>query len=121
MPPSSSAIRKAVEAHLGRHHVICSAVVIDRRRRVLHIRHRTTGLVLTPGGHIEPGDRTLLAAALREVAEEVVTAPGAPGRAGELVALARFLQAVGHGGHPDLAARLACHAEHLTGAPVPVP
>ncbi|MEV6808504.1 NUDIX domain-containing protein [Streptomyces sp. NPDC051132] len=121
MPPSSSDIRKTVDAYLGRDHVTCSAVVIDRRRRVLHIRHRTTGLVLTPGGHIEPGDRTLLAAALREVAEEVGITPGPPGRVGNLVALARFLQAVGHGGHPDLAARLACHAEHPTGAPVPLP
>ncbi|MEU2251374.1 NUDIX domain-containing protein [Streptomyces sp. NPDC019224] len=59
-------------------HVTCSAVVMDRRRRVLHIRHRTTdGLMLAPGGHVEPGDRTLLAAALREVMEEAGIAPGA--------------------------------------------
>ncbi|MET8297848.1 NUDIX domain-containing protein [Streptomyces sp. NPDC005180] len=105
MPPSSPAIRTTVEAYLGRHpgeraalagllaaldrpveatarttlpgHVTCSAVVIDRQGRVLHIRHRASGgLVLTPGGHIEPGDRTLLAAALREVAEEAGIAPG---------------------------------------------
>ncbi|MER6685447.1 NUDIX hydrolase [Streptomyces olivaceoviridis] len=106
MPPSSTAIRRTVEAYLGRHpgerdalaglltaldrpgdatarttlpgHVTCSAVVIDRQGRVLHIRHRATGgLMLTPGGHVEPGDRTLLAAALREVAEEAGIAPGA--------------------------------------------
>ncbi|MFF9914725.1 NUDIX domain-containing protein [Streptomyces sp. NPDC013457] len=106
MPPSSSAIRKTVEAYLGRHpderdalagllaaldrpvdmtarttlpgHVTCSAVVIDRQSRVLHIRHRATGgLMLTPGGHVEPEDRTLLAAALREVSEEASIAPGA--------------------------------------------
>ncbi|MFG2669115.1 NUDIX domain-containing protein [Streptomyces sp. NPDC048387] len=105
MPPNSTAIREAVEAYLGRHpgeraaltvllaaldrpadatarttlpgHVTCSAVVIDRQGRVLHIRHRASGgLVLTPGGHIEPGDRTLLAAALREVSEEAGIAPG---------------------------------------------
>ncbi|MFD4573648.1 NUDIX domain-containing protein [Streptomyces sp. NPDC058417] len=98
MPPSSSAIRKTVEAYLGRHpgerdsltglldalhghadvtarttlpgHVTCSGIVMDRRGRVLHVRHRATGLILTPGGHVEPGDRTLLAAALREVSEE---------------------------------------------------
>jgi 8-oxo-dGTP pyrophosphatase MutT (NUDIX family) len=52
-------------------HVTCSAVVIDRHRRVLHIRHKATGgLLLTPGGHVEAADSTLLAAALREIEEE---------------------------------------------------
>lgn len=105
MPPSSSSIRETVEAYLSRHpderdslagllaaldgpvevtdrgtvpgHVTCSAVVIDRQGRVLHIRHRATGLLLAPGGHIEADDRTLLAAALREVAEEAGIPPGA--------------------------------------------
>ncbi|KIF00456.1 NUDIX hydrolase [Streptomyces sp. RSD-27] len=105
MPPSSTAIRRTVEAYLGRHpderdalagllaaldrpvdatarttlpgHITCSAVIIDRQGRVLHVRHRATGgLVLPPGGHVEPGDRTLLAAALREAAEEAGIAPG---------------------------------------------
>ncbi|GHG12287.1 NUDIX domain-containing protein [Streptomyces filamentosus] len=105
MPPSSSSICKTIEAYLGRHpderdalagllaaldlpvdvtarttlpgHITCSAVIIDRHCRVLHIRHRVTGLMLAPGGHIEPEDRTLLATALREVAEEAGIAPGA--------------------------------------------
>ncbi|WP_447034661.1 NUDIX hydrolase [Streptomyces sp. DSM 118878] len=106
MPPSSSSIRKTVEAYCGRHpgerdalagllaalerpvdvaarttlpgHITCSAVVIDRQLRVLHIRHRATGgLMLTPGGHVEPDDRTLLTAALREVSEEAGIAPSA--------------------------------------------
>ncbi|MFF4187155.1 NUDIX domain-containing protein [Streptomyces sp. NPDC001691] len=106
MSPSSTAIRRTVEAYLGVHpgerdalagllalldrpvdatarttlpgHVTCSAVIIDRQGRVLHIRHRATGgLMLTPGGHTEPEDRTLLAAALREAAEETGIAPGA--------------------------------------------
>ncbi|MEU8544823.1 NUDIX domain-containing protein [Streptomyces sp. NPDC048717] len=106
MPPSHSSIRETVEAYLSRHpgerdiltgllaaldrgldatarttlpgHITCSAVVMDRQGRVLHIRHRASGgLMLIPGGHIEPGDRTLLAAALREVSEETGIAPGA--------------------------------------------
>ncbi|WP_327726354.1 hypothetical protein OG250_01420 [Streptomyces sp. NBC_00487] len=31
-------------------HITCSAVVIDRDRRVLHHLHRASGLVLVPGG-----------------------------------------------------------------------
>ncbi|MFF4174086.1 NUDIX domain-containing protein [Streptomyces sp. NPDC001744] len=106
MPPSPSSIRRTVDAYLGRHpderdalaallaaldrpadvtarttlpgHVTCSAVVIDHRHQVLHVRHLATGgLVLTPGGHVEPGDRTLLATALREVSEETGIPPGA--------------------------------------------
>ncbi|GAX57850.1 NUDIX hydrolase [Streptomyces olivochromogenes] len=98
MPPTRSHIRQAVDAYLDRHpqerdaldgllaaldgpadpcsratlpgHITCSAAIIDRDRRVLHIGHRATGLLLTPGGHIEADDHTLLAAALREVREE---------------------------------------------------
>ncbi|MEV0442952.1 NUDIX domain-containing protein [Streptomyces spectabilis] len=106
MSPSSTAIRKTVEAYLARHpgerdalagllaaldqpidatarttlpgHFTCSAVIIDRQGRVLHIRHRATGgLMLTPGGHIQPKDRTLLAAALREGTEGAGIAPSA--------------------------------------------
>ncbi|WP_427164847.1 NUDIX hydrolase [Streptomyces sp. C1-1] len=51
-------------------HITCSAVVIDRDLRVLHVLHRASGLVLVPGGHPEPGDRTLCAAAVRAVVEE---------------------------------------------------
>ncbi|MFF9854131.1 NUDIX domain-containing protein [Streptomyces litmocidini] len=103
MPPSRSHIRATVETYLARHaeerqvldgllavldgvgepssrgtlpaHVTCSAVVIDRDRRVLHIGHRLTGLRLCPGGHVEEEDRTLLAAAVREVCEEAGLRP----------------------------------------------
>ncbi|QKW17839.1 NUDIX domain-containing protein [Kitasatospora sp. NA04385] len=58
-------------------HVTCSGVVVDRDLRVLHVHHRATGLVLCPGGHGEPGDTSLLATAVREVAEETGIPPGA--------------------------------------------
>lgn len=104
MPPARSEIRDLLDNYLARHptehahlqpllkaldrpdeptsrttlpgHITCSAVVIDRNQRVLHIHHRASGLALPPGGHIDADDRTLLAAALREVHEEVGIAPG---------------------------------------------
>lgn len=51
-------------------HVTCGAVVLDPMWRVLHIRHNALGRWLLPGGHVEPGDPTLIDAALREVTEE---------------------------------------------------
>ncbi|MFI9585963.1 NUDIX hydrolase [Streptomyces sp. NPDC052236] len=103
MPVTRSHIRATAESYLARHpheresltgllavldgpddpssrttlpgHVTCSAVVIDRGRRVLHIGHKATGLLLTPGGHVE-ADRSLLAATLREVSDETGIRPG---------------------------------------------
>lgn len=102
MPPARSGIRNLTEKYLERHpaereqlkpllaaleadaeptsraalpgHVTCSAVVIDRARRVLHIVHKASGKLLPPGGHVED-DRTLVAAALREVCEEAGIRP----------------------------------------------
>ena len=52
-------------------HLTASAVVLDRSRRsVLLVLHRKVGLWLQPGGHLEDGDTTLAAAALREAVEE---------------------------------------------------
>ncbi|MGW6964329.1 NUDIX domain-containing protein [Streptomyces zaomyceticus] len=105
MPPSLLSVRALVSAYLDRHpgerqalaglltaldaesdptdrstlpgHITCGAVVIDRDLRVLHIGHRASGPLLTPGGHVEGADGTLSATALREVEEETGIPPGA--------------------------------------------
>ena len=52
-------------------HLTASALVLDASRSsVLLVLHRTTGLWLQPGGHVEDGDASLAAAALREAVEE---------------------------------------------------
>jgi 8-oxo-dGTP pyrophosphatase MutT (NUDIX family) len=51
-------------------HVTCGAAVINHTGKILVIHHRALGRWLLPGGHIDPGDPGLLAAALRELAEE---------------------------------------------------
>lgn len=53
-------------------HFTASAFVLSPERdALLLILHKKLGLWLQPGGHIEPSDPTLAAAARREVAEEV--------------------------------------------------
>jgi 8-oxo-dGTP pyrophosphatase MutT (NUDIX family) len=51
-------------------HITCSAVVLRPDWAVLMIAHKALQLWLLPGGHIEPPDASLVAAARREVAEE---------------------------------------------------
>lgn len=52
-------------------HLTASGVVLDRScTRVLLVLHRRIGRWLQPGGHLEPGDRSLALAALRECVEE---------------------------------------------------
>lgn len=58
--------------HFSPGHLTASAFVLSPARdAVLLILHKKLGLWLQPGGHIEADDESLLAAARREVAEEV--------------------------------------------------
>ncbi|MFD5659528.1 NUDIX domain-containing protein [Streptomyces hirsutus] len=105
MPLSHGHIRTIVETYLVRHpherpqldgfldaldrptdiacrstfsgHVTCGAVVVDQLGRVLHVLHRASGKVLAPGGHTEPEDESLAAAALRELHKETGIPPQA--------------------------------------------
>ncbi|GAA1668493.1 NUDIX hydrolase [Glycomyces endophyticus] len=51
-------------------HVTASAIVLDECGAVLLIHHRALDRWFQPGGHLEPGDESLPAAALREAVEE---------------------------------------------------
>ncbi|MFI5936671.1 NUDIX hydrolase [Actinoplanes sp. NPDC051494] len=51
-------------------HVTASTLIVGEDRRVLLCLHGRLGLWMQVGGHCEPGDGTLAAAALREATEE---------------------------------------------------
>ncbi|WP_089098884.1 NUDIX hydrolase [Streptomyces hyaluromycini] len=90
-------LRQAYLDHLAAHpdgmwkachagHVTASALVVDPEHgRVLLTLHRKLRMWLQMGGHCEPGDTTLAAAALREATEEsgvsgLTLLPGGPVR-----------------------------------------
>ena len=52
-------------------HVTASAFIVNpATKQVLLLQHKALGSLLQPGGHVEPADKTILAAAKREVMEE---------------------------------------------------
>ncbi len=56
--------------HAEGHLTVSGTVLHVRTGSVLLLRHRALGLWIPPGGHIEPSDDSLPAAAAREVCEE---------------------------------------------------
>lgn len=98
MAISDADIASAVSAYLGRHpdeaallsepvqflsegrdfasrrnfrmHVTAGALLVRGGAEVLLVEHRAYGILLQPGGHLEPIDTSLLDAAVRELAEE---------------------------------------------------
>ena len=58
-------------------HVTVGALLVRGGSEILLIDHRAYGIVLQPGGHLEPTDTTLVGAAVRELSEETGLDPGA--------------------------------------------
>jgi len=57
-------------------YVTASAFILNENsEQVLLLEHKSLAKLLQPGGHIEPSDRTLIVAALREIEEETGLKP----------------------------------------------
>jgi 8-oxo-dGTP pyrophosphatase MutT (NUDIX family) len=56
-------------------HATAGALLV-RGTEILLVEHRAYGILLQPGGHLEPSDATLAGAAERELAEETGIDPG---------------------------------------------
>ncbi len=55
---------------------VTAGVLLVRGAEILLVEHRAYGIVLQPGGHLEPDDATLAGAAERELVEETGVDPG---------------------------------------------
>lgn len=56
-------------------HVTVGALLVRASTEILLVQHRAYGILLQPGGHLEPGDTTLIDAAMRELTEETGVDP----------------------------------------------
>ena len=70
-------------------HVTAGALLV-RGTEFLLVEHRAYGIVLQPGGHLEPDDVTLAGAAERELEEETGIDPGAVFRVSEVPVYVEF-------------------------------
>jgi 8-oxo-dGTP pyrophosphatase MutT (NUDIX family) len=70
-------------------HVTAGALLV-RGTEILLVEHRAYGIVLQPGGHLEPTDVTLPGAAERELAEETGIDPGAVSCVSEIPVYVEF-------------------------------